>query len=603
MGVLVWGEDTIKITFAQNGFWDRRGAGGLTLALTYSELREKLLAGDEEGVSSAFSGQSGSMTQLPGGRLTLDFDEAPKSAELDLATGILVVSLASGRRVQILHDMDLDLLHVEWDRDSGVEPKIQLDASSEINPKVFLEKGLMPAEREGPFQFRQSTPADDSFFALVTLGASSLQLASFVGSSGEGLTSRTWLESFSQSTSDWGEFWQRIPDLSPEDAKVEETLRYCLWKLHILNHPKGVACTLQGAWMEDHRPPLWSNDYHFNINLQMIIQPCLDLELWDHLTPVWNLILSRWNVLERLGEAFFERKGALMLPHATDDRFMPIGSFWHGTVDHVSTTWMAILTWRAAKGSGDESLRNGLALPLMKGAFEGWWAMLEPDGDGLQLPLTVSPEYGEGGSGTWGKNSSFSLAAVHCLVESLVEASPEQDQRWQEVASKLPKATLIRCPDHPYADRTKPRYRIGLWEGQDLDHSHRHHSHLAGIYPFGVLGDFDQKVMQQTLQHWAYKGGGEWSAWGVCWAICIMARAGWKKGAESWLRFLLDSTLNEGKSLSAGGCRGAYISWGSAEIARLVSHEGDHEVMQLDANMGFISAFFETKNCRERKDW
>ena len=34
---------------------------------------------------------------------------------------------------------------------------------------------------------------------------------------------------------------------------------------------------------------------------------------------------------------------------------------------------------------------------------------------------------------------------------------------------------------------------IGLWDGLELEKSHRHHSHLAGLYPFDTLDINDKE--------------------------------------------------------------------------------------------------------------
>ncbi len=54
-GLLVWGDETLNITVARAGFWDRRGGNRAVDACTYEELRGWLESCDHDGVEQAFS--------------------------------------------------------------------------------------------------------------------------------------------------------------------------------------------------------------------------------------------------------------------------------------------------------------------------------------------------------------------------------------------------------------------------------------------------------------------------------------------------------------------------------------------------------------------
>jgi hypothetical protein len=607
MGLLVWGDETLHVTVGYSGFWDRRGGREFGTPLSYLELKDLLLTGKEQEVRAAFEVGGIGPYQLGGGRIEIGV--RPVAARLVLEEGLLVVETADGENIEFLLSMEDDVCTVSFDRvpeDLDIQVRPTWDWVSE----ELLSRGVSAPHRWSDVSgsgFFQPLPEDDGLAVGIERtddgwcigtklgdfeeGAFRGRLA---GASPEGLRGEiaAW----------WRAFWSRLPEdaAEHEDPVVAQALKYSLWKLGALTPPNGVPATLQGPWVEEHRLPLWRNDYHFNINLEMIYWPCLHLGLGDHLRPLWTMVKGWFPQLRKNGERFFGVPGAMMLPHAVDDRCHPIGSFWQGTVDHASTAWIAQLAWLDYAHHNDPWVLEEIAWPLLVGAFEGFFAMLEDEGDRLRLPISVSPEYGEGAIGTWGANASFQLAAIHMLCRLLPQAAAARgvqvDPRWADVAARLPKYSLAPVPIGPYDDPNgAPRFRIALWEGQDLDHSHRHHSHLAGLYPFDSMDPEDEEVLRHSLLHWAYQGGGQWSAWGTAWAVCLMARAGWVDGARAWLRFLIDASKNEGGSLSAGGSRGCFISWGSAEIARRHAHEGDHEVMQLDANLGLITAVHEIK--------
>jgi hypothetical protein len=61
--------------------------------------------------------------------------------------------------------------------------------------------------------------------------------------------------------------------------------------------------------MEDQQPPPWSNDYHFNINVQMIHYPLLAANRPQHLEPLWNLLRGLMPRLREIGARLFVEYG------------------------------------------------------------------------------------------------------------------------------------------------------------------------------------------------------------------------------------------------------------------------------------------------------
>src|SRR5262249_47672301 len=150
---------------------------------------------------------------------------------------------------------------------------------------------------------------------------------------------------------------------------------------------------------------------------------CLATGRFEHLWPLWNMLLSWMPQLRDNAAAFFGAEDALMMPHAVDDRCAVVGTFWTGTIDQACVAWMAQLAWLHYRYSLDERVLREVAWPLLSGAFNGYWAMLEPlEQDGqrrLSLPVSVSPEYNGAAMNAWGRDASFQLAALHFLAQTL----------------------------------------------------------------------------------------------------------------------------------------------------------------------------------------
>ena len=83
-------------------------------------------------------------------------------------------------------------------------------------------------------------------------------------------------------------------------------------------------------------------------------------------------------------------------------------------------------------------------------------------------------------------------------------------------------------------ERRLPQYTSGpggiqLFEGQPFVESHRHHSHMAGFYPFDTIDMSDpagKGVVEDTFRTWVLRGPGLWSGWCVPWASILHTHMG-----------------------------------------------------------------------------
>jgi hypothetical protein len=137
-----------------------------------------------------------------------------------------------------------------------------------------------------------------------------------------------------------------------------------------------------------------------------------------------------------------------------------------------------------------------------------------------------------------------------------------------------------------------------LWKGQDLAVSHRHHSHLASIYPFCTvdpLSDEHRPVVARSLAHWTGMGAGFWTGWCIPWAAILCARCGLVDAAVNWLRWWKVNFTNVGHGTLHNADFPGCSAWadGALDQPDFRKAPGFHEVMQMDAGMGAITAVLE----------
>lgn len=609
LGILAWGDAALHLTVARAGFWDRRGGTPFRSRTTYRDLRRMLEAGDEAGVRAAFAPPDGLpaqgrlLQQHGGGRFRLSAPGwRPERARLDAAAGLLHVEWSGPRGAAAAMRLDLamddEVAWCDWD-EALAGLAVEFVPAGSLQAADRARRGIAPPEvgRDGDGRGGcavQRLPADPALAIAWRVDGRRLALATALGTTmDEDVAARARARGAAgaaaargRSAAWWSAYWADVPCFRLPDPVLQRAVTLGLWKQAGLTAPDGVAATLQGPWMEDHRPPPWANDYHFNINVEMVYGPCLPTNRPAHLAPLWRMLMGWIPELRANAAAFFGAPDALMLPHAVDDRCRAIGSFWTGTIDHACTAWVALMAWEHWRHTRDRAILGEVAWPLLVGAFGGYRAMCEERDGRLSLPVSVSPEFNGCGMDAWGRDASFQLAAAHAVARALEQAAAELgrpvDPRWADLRARLPRWTETASPP-----------RIALWQGRDLDTSHRHHSHLAGIWPFKVIDPCaDRAVVEASLRQWTWRGAGAWTGWCIPWAAILCARCGAPDAAVAWLHWWNAAFTNCGHgTLHDGVQAGLTVMCGPWPLQRETSREA--EVLQLDAAMGALWAVCE----------
>ncbi len=604
-GLLLWGEGSqLKITVGRADLWDHRGGMEWTDKQNYKDITRALQADDADTINKIFacdtesiSGQPNRPSVLPLGRidLLLPGEASLKHGTLDIKTGELkVVYTHKERNMQIGMKlaMDSQIFIIELpEEDISVKSVPSWEFKREqfeellFEPPLFMDEGAI----KGWIQKLPKDPAvsvayikTDSTIFGATARTDKIAilrdiLDSAVKNGRETLekTNRIW----------WKRYWDKVPEINIPNDKLDFIYSYGLYKFACFTNPSGIPATLQGPWIEEDEFPPWSSDYHFNINVQMCYWPAYKANQTDHLKPIFDLVWSWREKLRANAKSFIGIDDGFMLPHAVDDHGTCMGGFWTGAVDHGCSAWISQMMFSYYKFTGDPEFLKDLAYPFMKGTMRVYEEMLEEKDGAYSLPVSVSPEYRGSEMNAWGRNASFQLAAIHRLCEDLIEASEIVGESpsacWKDILEKLPKVTLIG------SDEDK---RIALWEGTDLEESHRHHSHLAAICPFDSIDIYSEewmKIVSNSVNHWIEKGMGLWSGWCVPWASMIHSRLGNGEMAEMLLEIWQKVFTNEGYG-TLHDCNFAGLSLMGAP--NFGQEEPRRERMQMDAGMGAITA-------------
>lgn len=599
-GIFVWGEgNTLIITVGRADLWDHRGGMEWTPEQNLRNIRNAVETGNKELLTKIFSckkqkdeSEPPRPTIMPFGRIEIIVPEGSvlKSGSLEFQTGEILISYSRNIKkfgMRILHSMKEDVFVIESEETEKIE--IKESPSWNLLEDYYRSKGFKEPEYfKAPHQgWIQNFPCDQAAGLALKKNDRHIWAATGRGASLnkelKELIDRKITEGIVHFSSEiknyWKEYWNGIPEINIPNKTLTELYYYGLFKFACMTDENGVAAGLQGPWIEDFQIPPWSADYHFNINVQMCYSPAYKSGKLKNLLPLFRMVFSWKEQLRKNAEYFVGIKDGYMMPHAVDDRCTCMGSFWTGTVDHACTAWIADMMYQYYTYSGDLDFLRDSAYEFMNGAMKVYIAMLEKKDGQYLLPLSVSPEYRGAEMNAWGRNASFQLAAIHKLGENILASADilrlEANAEIKEVLKKLPKASL-------FGDAGKER--IGLWNGTDLEESHRHHSHLAGITPFDTIDLKDPEwaaIVERSIQHWTRLGMGQWTGWCIPWASMIHSRIHNGQMAELLIEIYAKIFSNEG--------RGSLHDPAFPGLSAMGWRAG-REVMQMDAAMGSINA-------------
>ncbi len=596
-GVLVWGGgDELRLTVGRADLWDHRGGYPWTDEQNYTNIVTLWRAGEKARLLSLFKketpvGEPRNPYLLPLGRVVVKMAGASLAqGELDTRTGLGRISLADGRVLELAMSKASRAFVLRFPEGLAYTAKAipamaQPTAKNALEPLGFAQ----PASRADGFDW--PLPADPSVSLDFTQGARELAVATRRGDVPRGAAApfdRVAAESRAQ----WARFWAEGARVSVPDPVLQRLFDYGLYRFGAMTDPDGVPAGLQGPWLEDDQLVPWNGDYHFNINVQECYAPAYRGGHFANLKPLFRMILSWRPLLRENARKFAGIDDGYVMPHSVDDRGVCIGGFWTGTIDHASTAWMAAHMFRYVCYAGDAGFLRAGGYDFMKGAMNVYLAMLEETADGaLALPLAPSPEWkGDDFRRAVGRNPSFQLAACHRLARDLVAAAKmlgeAPDPRWTDVLRRLP--LFARITVNADNDGTWGRLNgamIGIFEGVNLDESHRHHSHMAGIFPFDVIprgkGE-NAKVLDTTYANWALQGTGLWTGWCVPWASVLHTDAGNAVAAVAMLH-----------AWGAYFCDEGHGSHHNAVYDGFTNFRHGRGVMQMDGQCGAAAAVLE----------
>jgi alpha-L-fucosidase 2 len=349
------------------------------------------------------------------------------------------------------------------------------------------------------------------------------------------------------------------------DSGLEELyFQYGRYLMISASRPGTMPMSLQGKWNNSTDPP-WSNDYHTNINMQMIYWPAEVTNLSECYLPLSDFTESIVEPGKLAAKAFFNAPGWTVNTMLNAYGFTSPGWDFPWGFFPGGAAWLSQHMWEHYAFTQDVNYLRTTAYPVMKEAALFWMSYLSDDGQGhLVSSPSYSPEHGGISSGaTMDHEIAWDILTNTIEAARILGIDPEFTAKARQIK-----------------DRILP-LQIGKW-GQlqewkeDVDDStsrHRHVSHLFALHPGKQISATRMPAEANAAKITLNARGDEGTGWSLAWKVNFWARLQDGNRAYKLFRSVLKPVGDKGTNMANGG--GSYTNLLCA-----------HPPFQLDGNMG-----------------
>jgi alpha-L-fucosidase 2 len=328
--------------------------------------------------------------------------------------------------------------------------------------------------------------------------------------------------------------------------------------------PGTMPMSLQGKWNDSTDPP-WANDYHTNINMQMLYWPAETTNLSECYLPLSDFTRSIVEPGKLAAKEFFNTRGWTVNTMLNAYGFTSPGWSFPWGFYPGGAGWLSQHLWEHYAFTNDVVYLKNTAYPILKEASLFWIDYLTKGKSGY---LVSSPSYSpEHGGISTGASMDHQIAWDVLSNTILASKVLKTDAEFASEAQKI-------------KDQIQPP-QIGRWGqlqewNEDVDDStnkHRHVSQLFALHPGHQISLTETPAFAKAAKVTLNARGDEGTGWSLAWKVNFWARLQDGNRAYSLFKRILRPVGDKTENMMNGG--GSYANLLCA-----------HPPFQLDGNMG-----------------
>lgn len=287
-----------------------------------------------------------------------------------------------------------------------------------------------------------------------------------------------------------------------------------------------LPSNLQGIWNHTNHP-IWSCDFHLNINLQMNYWPTFTGNLAECATPLLRYVKAlcmpgRVTAAVYTGRESKENEKNGFLYHTQNTPFgwtCPGWDFSWGW-SPVAVAWILHNVYEIYEYTCDKALLKDEIYPMLTEAADYFESLLvEKDGRLLSVPC-FSPEHGPRTAG-----NTYEQSMLWQLFFDTTESAKALGVDTEKTAHRLEIMGKLQPIEIGESGQIKEWYHEGKLGSIGQPH-HRHLSHLLGLYPGNLINRHKNPEYIEAAKVSLDDRGDRSTGWAMAQRICTRARTG-----------------------------------------------------------------------------